>query len=139
RFMQDYYLHARVVTRARERLLDRATPPKKRGKPTEVDLGGGLRLFDGQLTIAGTSELAADPALALRLYSACVRHDAPVLSYAREAIVRAAADPAWCAALRASREAGEIFSELVCTVPEAKTRRGSIAGELHDVGLLLAM
>ncbi len=139
RFMQDYYLHARVVTRARERLLDRATPPKRRGKPQEVDLGDGLRLFDGQLTIAGTSELASDPALALRLYAAAVRHDAPVLAYAREAVVRAASDPAWCEALRASREAGAIFADLVCTVPDTRTRRGSIASELHDVGLLLAM
>lgn len=139
RFMQDYYLYARVVTRARERLLERATPPKRRGKPLEVDLGAGLRLFDGQLTIAGTSELAADPALALRLYAACIRHAAPVLPFAREAIVRAAADPSWCEALRASHEAGALFADLVCTVPEARTRRGSIAGELHDVGLLLAM
>jgi [protein-PII] uridylyltransferase len=61
------------------------------------------------------------------------------LPYAREAVVRAAADPSWCAALRASREAGELFAELVCTVAEARTRRGSIVGELHDVGLLLAM
>src|SRR5262249_28322676 len=46
---------------------------------------------------------------------------------------------AWCAALRKSKEAASTFVELVCTVPEVSTRRGSIAGELHDVGLLLAM
>ena len=152
RFMQDYYLHARAVTQGRERILLRATPAKKRGKPegassifpwrvphAEVDLGRGVRLFDGQVTIVGVPELQSDPALALRLYAACVRQAAPVLPFAREAIARASSDPAWCEALRASPESGPLFVDLVCTVPEARTRRGSIAGELHDVGLLLAM
>ncbi len=139
RFMQDYYLHARAVSRGRERILLRATPAKKRGKPVEVDLGSGVRLFDGQVTIAGVQELAVDPALALRAYAASIRHSAPLLPFAREAIARSASDATWCAALRASAEAGPLFAELICTVAEGKTRRGSIAGELHDVGLLLAM
>ena len=139
RLMQDYYVHARAVTRARERMLDRARPPKRRVKPVEVDLGRGVRLFDGQLTIAGTQELHEDPALALRMYTACARQGYKVLPFAREALARAAADPEWATALRASREAASLFVELVCTVAEVKTRRGSMVGELHDVGLLLAM
>jgi [protein-PII] uridylyltransferase len=153
RFMQDYYLHARAITQGRERILLRATPAKKRSKPEGAssifpwrvphsngeDLGRGVRLFDGQVTIEGAPELAKDPALALRVYAACVRQGAPVLPFAREAIARAASDPAWCEELRASPEAGPLFVDLVCTVPEARTRRGSIASELHDVGLLLAM
>jgi [protein-PII] uridylyltransferase len=139
RFMQEYYLQARVVTRSRERILLRATPPRRRGRPAEVDLGRGVRLFDGQVTIAGHAELVRDPALALRVYAACVRQHAPVLPFARDAIARASADPLWCEALRASHEARATFVELICTVPEATTRRGSVAGELHDVGLLLAM
>ncbi|HEY2516132.1 MAG TPA: [protein-PII] uridylyltransferase [Polyangiaceae bacterium] len=139
RFMQDYYLHARAVARGRERILLRATPTKKRGKPTEVDLGQGVRLFDGQVTIAGVQELAADPPLALRVYAACIRQSAAVLPFAREAIARAASDATWCAALRASPDAAALFVDLVCTVPEVRVRRGSITSELHDVGLLLAM
>ncbi len=139
RFMQEYYLHARVVTRARERLFERARPPKRRGKPLEVDLGRGVHLFDGQVTLATVGDLARDPALALRLYQASLRHASPVLPHAREAVARAAADTAWCASLRATAEAAEIFVELACTVQEARTTRGSVVGELHDVGLLLAM
>jgi [protein-PII] uridylyltransferase len=139
RFMQDYYLHARAVTRGRERILLRATPVKRRGKPTEIDLGRGVRLFDGQVTLAGVQELQADPALALRVYAACIRHAAPVLPFARDAIARAASDAAWCEQLRASPEAAALFVDLACTVAEARTPRGSIVGELHDVGLLLAM
>ncbi|HEX8795910.1 MAG TPA: [protein-PII] uridylyltransferase [Polyangiaceae bacterium] len=139
RLMQDYYLHARAITRARESLYERLRPPRRRGKAVASDLGGGVHVFDGHVTIAGTGQLQGDPALALRLFSACVRVAAPVLPFARDAVARAAADPAWCDRLRASTEAAASFVELVCTVPEAKTRRGSIVAELHDVGLLLAM
>ncbi|MEO7109036.1 MAG: [protein-PII] uridylyltransferase [Polyangiaceae bacterium] len=139
RLMQKYYVRAREITRAQERLLERARPPKKRGKPVEIDLGDGIKLFDGQVTFAAGADLSADPALAFRLYSACVRRDAPVLAFARDTITRAAGEPAWCERLRASEEATNLFVDLVCTVQEVKTRRGSMVGELHDVGLLLAM
>ncbi len=139
RFMQDYYLHARVISRARERLFERVRPPRRRGKPIEADLGDGVRMFDGQVTVEATSALADDPALSFRMYDACVRHGVPVLPFAREAIARQSALPEWCERLRASPQAARIFIELICRVPDAKTKSGSIVKELHDVGLLLAM
>lgn len=138
RFMQDYFGHARVVSRAREALLLRATPPRRRGRPVEVDLGRGVRLFDGHVTVDPT-ELAKDPPLALRAYAACVQKKAPILPFARDAIARNAADQAWAERLRDSPESGPLFVELLCTVPDVPLKRGSIAGELHEVGLLLAM
>ncbi|HVH47008.1 MAG TPA: [protein-PII] uridylyltransferase, partial [Labilithrix sp.] len=138
RFMQDYFGHARVVSRAREALLLRAMPPRRRGKPVEIDLGGGVRLFDGQVTL-DPQMLADDPALALRVYAACIKKKAPVLPFARDVIARAAADNSWAERLRASADAPSLFLELLCTVSEAPLRRGSVVGELHEVGLLLAM
>jgi len=137
-FMQDYFGHARVVSRAREALLLRATPPKRRGRPVEIDLGGGVRLFDGHVTV-DPDEVARDPALALRAYTQCVQKKAPMLPFARDAIARCAADADWAARLRASPEASRLFVELLCTVRETPMKRGSIAGELHEVGLLLAL
>ncbi|HZU84608.1 MAG TPA: [protein-PII] uridylyltransferase [Polyangiaceae bacterium] len=139
RLMQEYYRHARAATRARASLFERLKPTRRRTKAPATDLGGSVHLFDGHVTIAGTAELQADPALALRVYAACVRHGAPVLPFARDAIARAADDAAWSERLRASPEAAALFVELVCTIAETRTRRGSILGELHDVGLLLAM
>jgi [protein-PII] uridylyltransferase len=139
RLMQDYYRHARAATRARTSLLERLRPTRRRPKLPAVDLGGGVHLFDGHVTIAGSAELRADPALAMRVYAMCVRQAVPVLPFARDAIARAVDDAAWCEALRASREAAALFVDLVCTIPETPTRRGSIVGELHEVGLLLAM
>src|SRR5262249_54181498 len=48
RLMQEYYLHARAMTRARASLLERLRPVRRRTKvvPT-VELGKGVRLFDG--------------------------------------------------------------------------------------------
>jgi len=140
RFMQDYFKHARIVSRSREALMLRATPQTaRRGRrPVEVDLGNKLRLFDGQLTV-DPAAVASDPALALRAYSACIAHSCPMLPFAREAIARAAGDSEWAARLRASPEAARLFLELLCTVRDAPTKRGSMMGELHEVGLLLAM
>ncbi len=138
--MQDYYLHARAITRARAGLLERLRPMRRRTKVTPtIDLGKGVRLFDGYVTMAAAQDLPSEPALAMRVLSACVRQEAPVLPFTRDAISRIASDPAWGAALRASPEAAELFVELVCTVAETRTRRGSIVGEMHDIGLLLAM
>jgi [protein-PII] uridylyltransferase len=139
RLMQDYYRNARSVTRARASLFERLKPTRRRTKAPAVDLGGGVHLFDGHVTIAGTSELQADPAIALRLYAACVRQGVPVLPFARDSVARATDDADWCERLRASPEGASLFVDLVCTIPETRTPRGSIVGELHDVGLLMAM
>ena len=139
RLMQEHYLHARAVTRARESLFERLKPPRRRGKVVTSDLGEGVHVFDGQVTVASTAALSAEPRLALRLYTACVRTGSPVLPFARDAVVRAASDPAWCERLRGDAEAGALFAELASTVPETRTRAGSIVAELHDVGLVLAM
>jgi [protein-PII] uridylyltransferase len=138
RFMQDYFGHARVVTRSREALLLRAMPPRRRGKPVEIDLGGGVRLFDGQVTL-DPQLLAEHPAIALRVYDTCIKKQAPLLPFARDVIARSAADEAWAEKLRASADAPKLFLDLLCTVSEAPLRRGSVVGELHEVGLLLAM
>src|SRR5262249_54642883 len=112
RLMQDYYRHARVVTRGRERVFERARPSRRRHKPIEADLGQGVRLFDGHVTVATTSDLQNDPPLAFRVYAACVEHGASILPFTRQAIARMAADSVWCDALRKSPEAVTLFVEL---------------------------
>jgi [protein-PII] uridylyltransferase len=138
-FMSDYYRHARTITRAREQIITRATPRVGRKRPHEEDLGAGLRTFDGQITVADPAELGRDPALALRLYATSIARSIPVLPFARDAIARVARDPAFCAALRANRDAASLFVQLVCTAQETCLRQGSVLAELHDVGLLTAM
>lgn len=141
-FMQDYYRKARVVTQARDLIFERARVRRRASlttAPRAVELGGGVRLFDGAITIESAASLLETPALAFRVYAESKRRSAPVHAYARSAIARATADASWCEALRASPEAAELFVDLACTVAEAPARRGSIMAELHDTGLLLAM
>jgi [protein-PII] uridylyltransferase len=138
-FMSDYYRHARVITRAREQIVARATPRLSHRRPHEEDLGHGLRSFDGQLTLADPSAVATDPAIVLRLYAAAVARHLPVLPFAREVVTRAVSEPSFGVALRASPEAAALFVGLVSTARETRFKNGSILAELHDVGLLLAM
>jgi len=137
--MSDYYRHARAVTRGAEQIIARATPHVGQKRPQEVDLGGGLRSFDGQITVADISQLTLEPSLALRLYVTAVARQTRVLPFARQAIARAAADPVFGAALRADKDAASLFVGLVSTAQQTKFKNGSILAELHDVGLLVAM
>jgi [protein-PII] uridylyltransferase len=138
-FMSDYFRHARVIERSRDQLLARAMPrPSKRSR-REEDLGRGLLCLDGQLALGDPARLATDPALAMRLYASAVERNATIAALTRDAVARAAADPLFGTALRASPEAASLFVGLVCSPKLAPFRGGSILTELHDVGLLVAM
>jgi [protein-PII] uridylyltransferase len=138
-FMSDYFRHARVVERSRDQLLARAMPrPSKRSR-REEDLGRGLLCLDGQLALGDVARLATDPALAMRLYATAVERNAAIAASTRDAVARAAVDPLFGTALRASPEAASLFVGLVCNPRIAPFRGGSILTELHDVGLLVAM
>lgn len=139
RMMSEYYRRARTISRALDMILSRATPILTRKRPRDDDLGSGVHLFDGCVTMSDAERLRADPALALRLVSTAVDRGIPLLPHARETIARASSDPSFCAELRASPEAAARFVELVATRKETLLRRGSIVRELHDIGLLLAM
>jgi [protein-PII] uridylyltransferase len=137
--MSAYYRAARTISRSLDMILSRAAPVLSRRKPRDEDLGSGVRLFDGSATMSDPELLRSDPALSLRLVAAAVERGVPILPYARDAIVRASADPAWAEHLRAQPEAGPRFAELVSTCRETTLRSGSVMRELHDTGLLLAM
>ncbi len=137
--MSAYYRAARTISRSLDMILARATPMLTKRKPRDEDLGFGVRLFDGSVTMSDPELLRSDPAIALRLVSAAIERGVPLLPYARDAIVRASADPAWGELLRAQPESGPRFALLVSMCRETSLRAGSVMRELHDTGLLLAM
>src|SRR5207253_8202173 len=49
--MSAYYRSARTISRALTMTLSRATPVLTRRKPRDEDLGSGVRLFDGSVTL----------------------------------------------------------------------------------------
>lgn len=139
RMMSEYYRSARSISRGLGMVLVRATPVLTRKKPREEELGGGVRLFDGNVTVRDADLLRSDPAVSFRLLTVAVERGAPLLPFAREALSRASSDPGFCSALRESPEAARLFVELVAARKEARFASGSVVRELHDTGLLLAM
>jgi [protein-PII] uridylyltransferase len=73
------------------------------------------------------------------LYATAVARDTGVLPFARAAVARAAGEPGFAEALRASKEAAALFLSLLCTAKTTPFKNGSILSELHDVGLLTAL
>jgi [protein-PII] uridylyltransferase len=137
RFMQDHYVHARAISRVHDRATSVATRgPRRATKPK--DIGGGLAIASGAVVISDLDAIAREPAIALRAYAQCVSRNLPIDEASRDAIARVTTKPAACAKLRESAEAST-FVALVCTVADVPAFGGSIARELHDVGLLLAM
>lgn len=138
-FMQAYYRHARTVALMSERMLERARPQKRRKRARALDLGDGTQLFDGHVTIERSERLADDPALALRLYRQVTKHGSPPYPYARDLIATMCGDKSFRHRLLRSEEATQLFLSLVAHAGMAPVRRGSILGELHEVGLVQAM
>ncbi len=138
-FMQAYYRHARVVEQTTERMLARARQTVRTAPAQQEDLGGGVLLFDGHVTLEDTDALESDPVLALRLYDAVAKRDKPPYPFARDAIARAAAQPAWAERLRAAPQASALFLDALSCAAKAPVKRSSILAELHEVGLMLAM
>ncbi len=138
RLMSDYYVAARAISRGVTMLLARATPTERR-RPKDEDLGEGFLLHNGELTLADASLLEREPATALRLVALAVERHVPLYPWIRDAIMRSAADAAWCERLRESKLARRLFVELVASRRETRLACGSALRELHELGLLLAM
>lgn len=139
KLMSAYYRSARSISSARETMLLRSAPVLGRKKPREEDLGRGVRMFDGCVTMSERELLVRDPALAMRMLAVAVEKRAPILPWARNEIARAASEPGFAEALRRSSEAAQLFRTLVASCEETQLKKGSPIAELHDLGLLLAM
>lgn len=138
-FMQAYYRHARVVAQTAERMVERARPQKRRKRAQAVDLGDGTMIFDGHITVEKTERLADDPALALRLYRQVTRQKMPPYAFARDAIANYCSDRGFRHRLLLSEEATQLFLDLVTYTHDVPVRNGSLLGELHETGILVAL
>lgn len=136
RMMSDYYRAARTIARRTGILSPPQSQPGRRRQ--DEDLGDGIRVFDGSVTV-DVERFRREPDLMLRVVRCAVARELPLSSFVRESMIRLTADPDFCEVLRASEAARTLFVELVATRKEARLARGTVARELHDLGLLLAM
>lgn len=137
-FMQAHYRHARVIARLVDRMPERARRSRKRPPITVRDLGGGVLVHDGHVTLRA-DELASDPALALRFYDAVVQENLPPDPQVHDAIAAMSKNRDFCQRLRRDRDSADSFRTLIMHVDNAPLRRGSILEELHEAGLLCAL
>ncbi len=137
--MQSYYRHARIVAQTAERMLARTQHRDQRPRVTTHSFGDGTMIFGDQMTLEDSKRLKTEPELAFRLYRQVIKNNLPPYTYARDAIARIAVDPSFRSALQASAEARDLFIQLLTSVAPSPIRRETLVGELHNVGLLIAM
>jgi [protein-PII] uridylyltransferase len=139
RFMQSYYRHTRAAERICDRLLTRARAEATTAPEPREPVGPGLVRLGERVALESPGALARDPAVALALYREAVERALAPDPASRDAITRFLSAPEAAAALRASEAARAAFLDVLAWIGEVPVRRGSVLGELHDVGLLLAM
>jgi [protein-PII] uridylyltransferase len=138
-FMQNYYRAARSVAGLSERLLKRSRPHRPIKLAPLTDLSDGIVATENQLGFKRPWVLDARPELALTLFTEVIRHLRPITEATRDDIAAWAGDPSWCQVLRRAPDASALFCKLLCHAGEVPLRRNSILGELHELGLFLAM
>jgi [protein-PII] uridylyltransferase len=119
--------------------LKRSRPHRPIKLAPLTDLPEGIVATENELGFKRSWVLDTKPELALRLYTEITHHHRPATEGSRDDIAAWTADPSWCQALRRAPSAGELFCKLLTHVGEVPLRRNSLLGELHELGLLLAM
>lgn len=138
-FMQNYYRHARNVAGLSERLLKRSRPHRPIKLAPLTSLPDGIVATEDELGFRRSWVLDSKPDIALRLYTEVIRHQRPATEGSRDDIAAWTADASWCQALRRSPHSASLFCRLLVHAGEVPLRRNSILGELHELGLLLAL
>jgi [protein-PII] uridylyltransferase len=138
-FMQNYYRHARNVANLSERLLKRSRPHRPIKLAPLTDLPDGIVATQDELSFKRPWVLDKSPELSLSMFNEVVRHSRPPTEGTRDDIAAWASDPSWCQVLRRAPGSAAQFCKLLCHAGEVPLRRNSILGELHELGLFLAM
>ena len=138
-FMQGYYRHARAVAGLSERLLKRSRPHRPVKLAPLRDLPEGLVSTESELSFRRPWVLDTNPEVALEAFVEVIRHGRPLTDASRDDVAAWAADSSWCQALRRGPTSASLFCKLLCHAGEVAMRRNSILGELHELGLFLAL
>lgn len=138
-FMQTHYRHARVIAQTVDWMAQRARRSQRPTPVTIRDLGDGVLVHDGQITLRDPAMLRERPVLVFRMYRHALNEGLPVDPMVRDSVAEVAADPDWAMLLRADTEASQRFLELLAYADVAPVGRGSLASEMHELGLINAM
>jgi [protein-PII] uridylyltransferase len=130
--MQQYFLHAKAVTRETDRLLQRClVEPQK--KPTVRPIDASFTLFNGKLSLKDPDVFRRRPSEMLRIFNVALATGAEIYGHTKDLIVEEAA----LADLTDNPEAAREFVQLL--VDDRDTRNPSLLEQAHDLGLLAAL
>lgn len=137
-FMQHYYQHAQTIAYTTDRLIARARVIAAHPSQTRL-LPSGIVAGSECVEVRQLDELRDNPSLALQLYVEAIHHNLHPSIEVRDAIARLASEADWTRRLRDQPQATDAFLTLLGYAGVAPVRRGSVLGELLEVGLMLAM
>jgi [protein-PII] uridylyltransferase len=133
RFMRDYYLHAAVINRFADAVIDRCLEkPSPYRRLTEIfgrRIRPGLRITRGEVTIEDPELLSRDPAAIVGVFLESQRHGVPLAQRSKE-LVRAHA--AGLAAVRERPDVVQSFREIL----RGRARIYETLSAMHELEVL---
>ncbi|MCU1279775.1 MAG: [protein-PII] uridylyltransferase, partial [bacterium] len=134
--MQQYFLHAKAVTRETDRLLLRCfVEPQK--KPSMRSVDASFTLFNGKLSLHDPDVFRRRPSEMLRIFNVALELGADIYGHTKDLISERVAAMTADGGLTADPLAGREFMRLLCD--DRDTRNPSLLEQAHDLGLLTAV
>jgi [protein-PII] uridylyltransferase len=130
--MQQYFLHAKAVSRETDRLLQRCVVEPQR-KPSVRPVDTSFTLFNGKLSLHDPEVFRRRPSEMLRIFSVALDTGAEIYGHTKDLIVDRVAE----GELTKDPAAGREFVRLLCDDRDA--RNPSLLEQAHDLGLLAAV
>src|SRR5439155_19896094 len=134
--MQQYFLHAKAVTRETDRLLLRAyVEPQK--KPSVRPIDASFTLFNGKLSLHDGEVFRRRPSEMLRIFNVALELGAEIYGHTTDLIAERVAALATEGGLTNDPLAGREFMRLLCD--DRDSRNPSLLEQAHDLGLLASV
>src|SRR5262249_16275484 len=127
--MQQYFLHAKAVTRETDRLLQRCVvEPQK--KPSIQRIDASFMLFNGKLATSDPEVFRRRPSEMVRIFNVALDTGAEIYGHTKDLIAERIAE----VTLTDDAAAGREFMRLLCDPRDE--RNPSLLEQAHDLGLL---
>jgi [protein-PII] uridylyltransferase len=133
--MQQYFLHAKAVTRETDRLLSRAiVEPQKKPQVRSVD--ASFMMFNGRLSLHDPEVFRRRPSEMVRIFNVALEHNVDIYGHTKDLIAERVTELSG-GSLVNDPVAGAEFMRLLCDDRDA--RNPSLLEQAHDLGLLAAV
>ncbi len=129
--MQQYYLHARVVLRVREQVLDACSDTGEGSAISSATSDSRLVVTGGKIALASPGTLYRDPMVAFASFEVATQHGLSLHGRLRDALLSASSEVQWAQSLRSAPGAGDRLLALLA--------EGALMGDLDETGILFAM